>query len=82
VSADRSEVVADELWDRVRRLAERVARFEEADAMGELDDEGRARLDALRVRAARAAERAQLADHLADMVAEARAAARRGTQIP
>ena len=69
---DRSEAVADELWDRVRRLAERVARYEEADALGELDEEGRARLDALRVRAARAAERARLADHLADMVAEAR----------
>ncbi|HVG99349.1 MAG TPA: hypothetical protein VM844_01200 [Miltoncostaeaceae bacterium] len=82
MSQDRSEVVADELWDRVRRLAERVARFEEADATGDLDDDGRARLDALRVRAARAADRAQLADHLADMVAEARAAARRGTHIP
>ncbi len=82
MSQDRSEAVADELWDRVRRLAERVARFEEADAMGDLDDEGRARLDALRVRAARAAARAQLADHLADMVAEARAEARRGTHIP
>jgi regulator of sigma D len=79
--ADRSEAVADELWDRLRALADRVARYEEADAVGELDEEGRAKLDALRVRAARAADRAQLADELADLVAEARAARRR-TQFP
>jgi len=70
---DRSEQVADELWDRVRRLAARVARFEEAEALGELDEEGRARLGALRVRAARAADRARLADDLADRLADARA---------
>jgi hypothetical protein len=79
---DRSEAVADEQWDRVRRLAERVARYEEADALGELDEDGRARLDALRLRAVRAAERAQLADRLADLVAEARDAGRRRTQFP
>ncbi len=76
---DRSEAVADELWERVRRLAERMARFEEADAVGELDDEGRARLGALRVRAARAAERARLADELADQIG---GAGRRRTQFP
>jgi hypothetical protein len=80
--SDRSEAVADELWGRVRRLAERVARFEEADAVGELDEEGRARLDALRVRAARAVDRARLADELSDRVAEARASGRRRTQFP
>jgi len=80
--ADRSEAVADELWGRVRRLAERVARFEEVDAVGELDDEGRARLGALRLRAVRAAERARLADELSDRVAEARAVGRRRTQFP
>ena len=80
--SDRSEVVADELWGRVRRLAERVARYEEADAVGELDEEGRARLGALRVRAARAVDRARLADDLSDRVAEARSAGRRRTQIP
>jgi hypothetical protein len=79
---DRSQVVADELWDRVRRLAERVARYEEAEAVGELDEEGRARLGALRVRAARAVERARLADELSDRVAEARAAGGRRTQFP
>jgi hypothetical protein len=79
---DRSETVADEQWDRVRRLAERVARYEEADAVGDLDEEGRARLGALRLRAARAAERARLADQLADLIAEARASGRRRTQFP
>ncbi len=79
---DRSEAVADEQWERLRGLAERVARYEEADALGELDEDGRARLDALRLRAARAAERAQLADRLADLVAQARAAGRRRTQFP
>ena len=53
------------------RLAERVARYEEADALGEWTRRA-GPTDALRVRAARAAERARLADHLADMVAEAR----------
>jgi hypothetical protein len=78
-AADRSEAVADELWDRVRALAERMARYEEADALGELDEEGRARLGALRVRASRAAERARLADELADRI---QGAGRRRTQIP
>jgi hypothetical protein len=81
-ATDRSEAVADELWERVRRLAERVARFEEADAVGDLDDEGRARLGALRLRAGRAAERARLADELSDRVAEVKAAGRRRTQFP
>lgn len=78
-AADRSETVADAMWDRVRALAERVTRLEEADAVGDLDDDGRARLGALRVKAARVAERARLADELADQVASAR---RRRTQIP
>jgi len=78
-SPDRSEAVADELWVRVRRLAERMALFEEADAVGELDEEGRARLGALRVRAARAAERARLADELAEQI---RGAGRGRTQFP
>jgi hypothetical protein len=87
---DRSEAVADGLWERVRSLAERMARYEEAEAVGELDEEGRARLDSLRVRAARAAERARLADELADELADRRGAAgrretdflRRPTQFP
>jgi len=70
---DRSQVVADELWDLVRRLAGRVAELEEADAVGELDEDGRARLDGLRVRCARAAARAGLADELSDRVIEVRA---------
>jgi hypothetical protein len=76
--ADRSAAVADELWGRVRRLADRVRRFEEADAVGELDEEGRARLGALRVRVARAAQRARLADELSDRIREAG----RRTQFP
>jgi hypothetical protein len=67
-AADRSETVADAMWDRVRRLAERVASLEEADAAGDLDEDGRARLVALRMRAGRAAERARLADELADQI--------------
>jgi hypothetical protein len=77
-AVDRSEAVADEMWERLRRLAERVAGFEEAEAVGELDDDGRARLANLRLRCARAAERARLADELADRVAEARTARTRG----
>lgn len=73
---DRSEAVADALWERVRSMAERMARLEEADAVGELDEEGQGRLAALRVRCSRAAERARLADELADRVADVRA--RRG----
>jgi hypothetical protein len=80
---DRSEAVADHLWERVRSLAERMARYEEADAVGELDEDGRARLDSLRVRAARAAERARLADELADELADRRGpAGHRRTQFP
>ncbi|MGD9696483.1 MAG: hypothetical protein AB7V42_12595 [Thermoleophilia bacterium] len=63
-----AEEVADQMWSRVRLLASRVAPLAELDALGELDEDGRARLDALRVRAARAAERARLADELADKV--------------
>ena len=69
VRGDRSEVVADELWDRVRTMASRVARLEAADAVGELDDEGRGRLAVLRLRCSRAADRARMADDLADQVA-------------
>ena len=69
---DRSQVVADELWGLVRRLAGRVAAMEEAAAAGELDEDGRARLDGLRLKCARAAARAGLADELSDRVAEAR----------
>jgi hypothetical protein len=69
---DRSEAVADELWERVRTMAARVALLEAAEAVGELDDDGLARLAVLRMRCSRAAERAQLADSLADQVADVR----------
>ncbi len=69
---DRSQVVADQLWGLVRTLAARTAALEEASAAGELDEDGRARLDRLRVKCARAAARAGLADELSDRVAEVR----------
>ena len=56
---DRSEVVADELWERVRTMAARAARARGGRRpLGELDEDGRGRLAALRMRCARAAERA------------------------
>ncbi len=67
-----SEAVADALWDRVRRLARTVEGLVEADALGELDVDGQARLDRARVRLQRAVERAQMADELADQMAELR----------
>jgi hypothetical protein len=70
---DRSQAVADELWRRVRELAERIAALERIDALGELDDDGRVRLDGLRLRCARATRRAVLADELAERVGAMRA---------
>jgi hypothetical protein len=58
--------VADARWARVRELAGRAERLEAADRLGELDEEGRARLDRLRLKAARAIDSARLADELAD----------------
>lgn len=76
---NRSAEVADELWDRVRQMAARIAPLEEAERRDELDDEGRARLASLRLRASRAANRAQLADDLADRLGGIRS---RGTASP
>jgi hypothetical protein len=67
-----SEAVADALWDRVRRLARTVEGLADAEAMGELDVDGQARLDRARVRLRRAVDRAQMADALADQMAELR----------
>lgn len=75
---DRSEVVANELWFRVRRLAARLALLEEAERREGLDEDGRDRLRALRLRCSRAIARAQLADELADRIAAARATQRAG----
>ena len=52
-------------------MAARVARSRRPTPLGELDEEGRGRLAVLRLRCARAAERARLADELADQVAGA-----------
>ncbi|MEQ8834735.1 MAG: hypothetical protein RIB67_09875 [Miltoncostaeaceae bacterium] len=67
--ADRSAEVADGLWVRVRSLAARIEELEELHRLDELDEDGRARLDSLRVRCARAARRAGMADELADRLA-------------
>jgi hypothetical protein len=66
------EAVADAQWARVRALGARVAALEARAADEPLDEEELARLVRARQRAARAAERAVLADHLADRLAEVR----------
>jgi hypothetical protein len=77
VRGDRSELVADELWERVRTMAAKLAQMEAADVLGELDEDGQGRLAVLRMRCARATERARLADDLADQMAGVRASRRR-----
>lgn len=70
--------VADEQWQRVRAMAERVAALEEAVAeMIDPDPDSLARLDRARIKAARAAQRAKLADELAAALEDMRAARRR-----
>jgi hypothetical protein len=69
--------VADELWARVRVLAARVERLSVAADEDALGPDDVLRLERARVRLARAAERAQLADDLADQVAEVRMRRRR-----
>ncbi len=79
---DRSEDVADALWQRVRTLASRVAELERIDALGELDEEGRWRLASLRMRCARAAGRARMADDLADQMADVQKARKASATTP
>ena len=70
--------VADDQWRRVRAMAERVAALEEAVAeMIDPDPDSLARLDRARIKAARAAQRAKLADELAEALEDMRAARRR-----
>ena len=69
-STDRSEAVADALWERLRTMASRVASLEAAEALGELDEEGQGRLAVLRMRCSRAAGRARMADDLADQMSD------------
>lgn len=65
--ADGADGVADQAWTRVRALAEKVAQLETAAAeMVDPDPDTLARLDRARLKAARAAQRASLADALAD----------------
>ncbi len=76
--ADGADGVADEAWTRVRALADKVARLEAAVAeMVDPDPDVLARLDRARLKAAKAAQRATLADALADHLDGI--SARRGT---
>jgi hypothetical protein len=78
---DGADEVADAAWARVRGLAEKVARLEAAVAeMVDPDPDTLARLDRARVKAARAAQRAALADALADDLDDIRT--RRGHRTP
>ena len=69
-----ADLVADAQWERVRALASTVARLEAHEVEHGLDEEGEARLARARVRAARAAQRAVLADEIADRLAGLRPA--------
>lgn len=69
---DGAEAVADKQWQRVRALAEVADRLARQEADGGLDDDDAMRLARARIRAARAAETAVLADQIADRLAELR----------
>jgi hypothetical protein len=69
VASSGADDVADRLWRRVRELAAQVDELESCAQAGNLALAEQARLDRLRVRAARAARRAELADELADQLA-------------
>jgi len=68
VTRQGPEVVADDLWARVRELSRKAEVLGAAERLSELDVDGQAQLDRLRVRLGRAVERAQLADRLADQL--------------
>jgi len=65
-----ADLVADAQWERVRALASTVARLEAHGVEHGMDEETEALLARARIRAARAAERAVLADAIADRLAE------------
>ena len=77
-----ADVVADKQWQRVRALAEAADRLAEEEANGDLDDDGEMRLARARLRAARAVERAVLADQIADQLAELKPATPRVAAKP
>lgn len=72
----QADGVADDAWRRVRDLAERMKRYEAAAADG--DEEAAAQAERLRVRTARATEKAQLADGVADSLADITRRRKRG----
>jgi len=80
--APEPDAVADALWDRVRRLAGLTEQLAEAEALGELEVDGQARLDRARVRLRRAVERAQMADDLSDQLSDLRASRARTERQP
>ncbi len=67
-----AEGVANHLWARVRHLSRRVDQMQQAASEHDLDEASQALLDRTRVRLARAVERAELADSLADELADSR----------
>jgi hypothetical protein len=67
-----AQAVADQQWERVRALARVADRLAQQEAESGLDDDGEMRLARARLRAARAADRALLADQIADRLAELR----------
>lgn len=70
---DGADGVADQAWTRVRALADKVAQLEAAAAeMVDPDPDTLARLDRARYKAAKAAQRASLADALSDHLEEIR----------
>ncbi len=77
---DGADGVADAAWLRVRALADRVVQMENAIAeMVDPDPDTLAKLDRARYKAARAAERASLADALSDHMETIRSHQRNGS---
>jgi hypothetical protein len=71
-TSEGAQAVADQQWQRVRALAQVADRLARQEAESGLDDDGEMRLARARLRAARAADRALLADQIADRIAELR----------
>ncbi|MDH3225501.1 MAG: hypothetical protein OEM67_00200 [Thermoleophilia bacterium] len=70
MSSGRAGEVADDLWQRVRDLAARIDQLEKRASVEDLGPDEQARLDRMRIRVARAARRAELADDVADQLAD------------
>lgn len=66
----RADEIADDLWRQVRALTARVEELEKRAGQDDVGPDEQATLDRLRIRAARAIRRAELADGLADQLAD------------